>query len=143
MDKLRLFILLCILVPAAAAEDRMPSLAVIVNPDNPIGSLTQRQLVDLYMGRTGQFPDGSTVIRLDQEAESHERKSFYRKLTGKSTAEISAYWARLLFTGRAKPPVVMSDDRAVIKAVQTNRNAIGYIAVDSKDDSVRVVMHVE
>lgn len=116
---------------------------VIVNKDNPTESFNHRQLVDVYMGRNLYFPDGQLVIRLDQAPDSNVRSDFYQSLLGKSVAEVNAYWARLLFTGRAAPPHALSGDNNVLKAVRENLNAIGYIDESALDDSVKVVGRVD
>ncbi|MGB3621222.1 MAG: hypothetical protein WBA20_07750 [Ketobacter sp.] len=117
-------------------------IVVVVNASNPVSSFSHRELVDLYMGRNLHFPDGSLILRLDQTPESAVRNEFYNKLVNKSVAEVNAYWAKLLFTGRATPPQTMGDTQAILSAVQSNHNAIGYI--DSKDltDGVKVVGRV-
>lgn len=36
---------------------------VIVHPDNPLSTLTRSQLVDIYMGRSMNFPHGDKISR--------------------------------------------------------------------------------
>ena len=137
---MRIIILLLglLLVEIARAE-----IVVVVNAKNPVNNLSRRELVDLYMGRTQYFNDGSTVLRLDQPPDSDTRSEFYRALVNKSVAEVNAYWAKLLFTGRASPPQVMGSSAEVLKAIRENRNAIGYLDSSDVDDSVKVVGRVE
>ena len=114
-------------------------IVVVVNPANPVETLTNKELVDMYMGRSLYFPDGSLIIRLDQDPESEIRKQFYRSLVNKSVADVNAYWAKLLFTGRATPPQTVGGAKGVLQAVENNRNAIGYIDSSELNDSVKVV----
>ena len=118
-------------------------IVVVVNVANPVTSFNHRELVDLYMGRNLHFSDGSLVLRLDQAPESAVREKFYRALVDKSVAQVNAYWAKLLFAGRATPPQSVDDSRSVLTAIRNNRNAIGYIDSSDLDDSVKVVAHVE
>ncbi len=117
-------------------------IVVVVNEKNPVTGFSHRELVDLYMGRNLHFPDGSLVYRLDQEPDSVIRKDFYRSLVNKSIGQVSAYWAKLLFTGRAMPPQVLNDNNSVLSAVRNNKNAIGYIESINLDNSVKVVARV-
>jgi ABC-type phosphate transport system substrate-binding protein len=112
---------------------------IIVNQENEISSLDKKQIIDLYMGRYQNFPNGDAAFPLDQQPVSEVRAIFYRKLVNKTVAQMNAYWAKLLFTGRASPPRVMSDSTAVKKAVQGNKGAIGYINSAELDNSVKVV----
>jgi ABC-type phosphate transport system substrate-binding protein len=125
---------LIIASPVGAEE-----LVIIVNSDNQTSELTHRQLVNLYMGRTQQFPDGTYALPLDQAPDSEARQIFYKELVGKSVAEVNAYWARLLFTGRASPPRTVADAETVLLVVRENRNAIGYIERKFVDETVKVV----
>ncbi len=128
---------------AMLALNAQAAIVVIVNKDNPTENFSQRDLVDLYMGRNLYFSNGSLAIRLDLAPTSDIREDFYQQLVGKSVAEVNAYWARLLFTGRASPPQVMENSNKVIEAVNKNRNAIGYIREEDLVDSVKVVGRVE
>lgn len=128
---------------ATASTAVSEEILIVINSENETRELSRQELVDLYMGRSQEFPNGNFVIRVDQLPSSDIREAFYQGLVGKSTAEVNAYWARLLFTGRASPPVVVADDDVTLKMVRENRNAIGYIYASQLDDSVKVVMRVE
>lgn len=118
-------------------------IVVVVNAQNPVQELSQRELVDLYMGRNQFFPDNAIALRLDQAPDSSVRAEFYTKLVNKSVAKVNAYWAKLLFTGRASPPMVLSDSESILQAIRNNRNAIGYMQRDEVDDTVKVVASVQ
>ncbi len=128
---------------ALLASPLQAGIVVIVNSENSTSDFSQRQLVDLFMGRDLYFPDGTMALRLDQSPKSQVRHDFYKNLVGKSVAQINAYWARLLFTGRASPPLVMSDSEGVLKAIKNNANAVGYINESELDSSVKVVGRVD
>ncbi len=132
-----------LLVVLGSASAIAADIAVIVNPHNETGSMTRRQVVDLYMGRDRNFPDGDASLPIDQAATSPVRKQFYRQLVNKSVAEVNAYWARLLFTGRASPPRSLANSIEVLRTVRDNRGAIGYIDAELVDDSVKVVFRLE
>lgn len=136
---LRLFPGLVLLIGLIFSTVVRSEIVVVVNAENPVKTYSKRELVDLYMGRELYFPDGSLVIRLDQTPDSSVRQLFYKLLVDKTVAEVNAYWARLLFTGRASPPQVVGNDAGVLDAVRRNRNAIGYVEKASVTESVKVV----
>jgi ABC-type phosphate transport system substrate-binding protein len=121
---------------------RAQEIVVIVNASNLTTELTHRQLVNLYMGRTQHYPDGMLALPVDQAPDSEARRIFYQTLVGKSVAEVNAYWAKLLFTGRASPPRSLEDAQTVLQVVRENRNAIGYIESRYVDDTVKIVGRV-
>jgi hypothetical protein len=67
-------------------------LVVIVNP--AAAPISKEQLADLYLARS------SALIPIDQAAGSAIYVEFYRKATGRDSAQVKAIWSRILFTGR-------------------------------------------
>lgn len=132
-----IILLFITLARPAAAE-----VVIIVNPENPTSQLNRDQVIDIYMGRYTHFPDSSSAKPIDQAIDSPIRAIFYQKLVNKSVAQINAFWARLLFTGRATPPKALSDGKSVTNTVMNNRDAIGYIDSQYLDDKVKVVFRL-
>ena len=89
-------------------------------------SLTKSDVVNIFMGRTKMFDNGDLVAPLDQNPDNPIREEFYRKLTGKNARQISAYWARLLFTGRHSPPQVVDNEDELSAYLENNLSAIAY-----------------
>ncbi len=110
-------------------------LAVIVNRDNPLNTISKQQLIDLFMGRSPYFPSGGAVVKLDAPSASLVRKAFYHSLVDMSLSEVNAYWARLMFSGRATPPMQVPREHDIVKLVADNSNAIGYVPKDTYGDS--------
>jgi ABC-type phosphate transport system substrate-binding protein len=135
---LLLALVVCTINPAKAGE-----IVVIVNSESNVMTLSKRELIDLYMGKSLTFPNGLKTVTLDHNLESELRKQFYQLLVNKSVAQVNAYWARLLFTGRAKPPTEIASSEQVKLFVRENINAIGYIDSGLLDSSVKEVFRVE
>ena len=115
-------------------------LAVVVNPQSEIKTLTKRQISDIYMGRRRTFPTGEAVMILEQGQSSAIREHFFRLLNGMSLKRLNAYWARLQFSGAVQPPPELPDSQTVRELVGNNKDAIGYIEASQVDDSVRVIL---
>ena len=79
--------------------------------------------------------NGQRLQPYDNE-EAAIRETFYHHLIGKTLASVNAYWAGLLFAGRASPPRRVANSVAMLKRIEENPNAIGY--VDTKDLNARV-----
>ncbi len=134
-----LFTMLMMLLSTGAWAE----IVVVVNKNNDISALSQKEIIDIYMGRKQSFPNGKPALPLDQAAQSMIRKDFYQILINKSPAQINAYWARLLFTGRASPPRILQEASVVLDAIEQNPSAIGYVDSSMLNDRVKVVAHVE
>ncbi|SKA58934.1 hypothetical protein [Enterovibrio nigricans] len=125
------------------ASTSQAGLVVVVHQDNPIESLSSRQIMDLYMGRYTAYPNGATADTTDLPDNSPLREDFYNRLVGKSVAQINAYWARLLFTGKAEPPQAKPSEQDVVNYVRENRSAIAYIKESNLADGLKVVFRFE
>ncbi len=123
----RVLILLIILLCAVPLRASSQELVVIVNRNNPLDTISKEQLIDLFMGRTPYFPRGGAVVKIDAPSTSTVRKVFYRSLVDMSLSEVNAYWARLMFSGRATPPMQVPQDQDIVELVTANSNAIGYV----------------
>lgn len=128
-----LFALLDLSLPVEA------ELVVVVNQESQIEQLSHEEVVNIFMGRYRQLKDGSTALPLDIKGDSTERQVFYRKLLDKSLAEINAYWARLIFSGRTSPPIGLDSWREVLEKLARDPTAIGYIERSALTKQVKVV----
>lgn len=105
-------------------------IVLIVNADSGVTELTKKDVVNIYTGRFFVQPDGNIFEPYDQSQGSELRTRFYKKLLNKSVAEMNAYWARLLFTGRSKKPRQLPNKSQSLDTISNNPDAIVYI--DSK-----------
>jgi ABC-type phosphate transport system substrate-binding protein len=110
------------------AED----IVVIVNP--AAAPISKEQIADLYLGRSDAW------IPVDQAVGSVIYVEFYKKVTGRDSAQIKAIWSRILFTSRGVPPKQFPDSAAVKRAVAANPKAVGYIEKSAVDASVKIAL---
>ncbi len=115
---------------------------VVVNTKNETSSLSKYELIDLYMGRFRTFPNRLPVKLYDHDEESSLRNQFYRQLIDKSVAEVNAFWARLLFTGRAKPPKIFEDNDELFNVLVDDTQAIAYINEQDLRDNMKIVYRI-
>lgn len=109
-------------------------------PDNVIDAKTAKKL---WLGKTKKVGDVGKVVILDQAKGSPIKDAFYKSVTNKSSAQAKAYWAKIVFTGKALPPKALSNDQEVIELVRSSSNVIGYVDSSSVDDSVKVLYKVK
>lgn len=114
------------------------AVSVVVNKGNT-SELTESQVKNIFMGKLGQFSDGTEAVPVLFEVGEGARSEFDDTVLKRQTSQVDARWSKLIFTGRRNPPLQVKDSGAVLKEVSTNPKAIGYL--DSKDvtDSVRVI----
>lgn len=118
------------------------TILVIVHAQNPVAQLEKKQVVDLFMGRVSTFPGGAPAHTLDLRPGNPLRADFYRRLTGKSEAQVDAYWATLVFAGHMSPPKQFANDQKLIQEVARDKSAIAYVARQTLPRNIKVVMEL-
>ena len=125
-----------------SAQLARADIAIVVHEDNELPSLSKKELLDIFMGRSKSFENKLRADPIDQPLTSQLREQFYTRLTGKSLAQVNAYWAKLKFTGRHQPPRDGFESvNEVLNEVGSNPNAIAYVPAGSElVDGVKIVM---
>jgi len=120
------------------------SYAVIVHPDNPTPTLTAKDVKMIYLGEKTTWPDGQTIkIAALKNGEVH--KEFLKDMVKLSPLKFAIHWKQKIFTGSATVSNInffKSEDQ-VKEYVKTNPTAIGYIPVDSVDETVKEIKITE
>jgi ABC-type phosphate transport system substrate-binding protein len=111
-------------------------LVIVVNPQNDTKTLSIGQIAQYYLGTSVTFTP------VEQANNSAIRIEFYKKVLDKEPQQVQALWARIIFTGKGKPPKEYKNSAEVKKAIQENVNAIGYIEKSEVDSTVKVIATV-
>lgn len=110
---------------------------VIVNLLGP-DYLSQTQVSKLYLGRSKNLPGQGKAYIIDMADDSDIKREFHQKVTHKNASQLQAYWSRLIFTGKGKPPHTVRTPELILSLVGSNENAIGYIDEVLVNDRVKI-----
>lgn len=113
---------------------------VVVNANNPQRALTQKEAVDLFMGRTRAFSNGELALIFDLPRDHPRRAAFYQALTGMSAAQVNSYWSRLMFSGQSVPPQALPDEAAMAGLLRRNPSALGWLGREPTEPGLRTVL---
>ncbi len=130
--------------PLAAAALLLSSIAsadiaIVVNPESGINEASTADIAQLFLGKRNHI-GGEAVRAVDQGEDSDTREEFYTKVVNKTGSQLTAYWSRLIFTGKASPPQTVDNDAEVIEMVAEDEDFVGYVSPSSVDDTVKVIM---
>lgn len=123
-------------IVAGLALPAIAEIAVVINPKNSVASMSQEQLSQFFLGVSTSF------VPVDQADGSSIRTEFYKKITNKEPSQVRAIWAKLVFTGRGRPPKEYPSSTEVKQAVSADINTIGYIEKSAADSSVKILMTI-
>ena len=124
----------------AGAPENVPGKVVVVtNQDNNVQMLDKKGLINLFMGKYSAFPNGEQATPIDIELDEKLKAQFYQALVGLPLARINAYWSRLKFSGRVKPPAIEQTVDDVKQRLEDDESALAYIYESSVTDKMKVV----
>jgi len=123
---------------AFACQSAFAEVVMVVHPSNG-DSLDSKVVKRIFLGKEKKFPSGGSITPINQSADSAVRGDFDDGVLGRSSAQVSAYWSKLVFTGKGVPPEEVANDAAVIAAVAADPSAIGYVDSSSVSGDVKAI----
>lgn len=129
-----LIVCMALALPSARAE-----VVPVVSVKCEIASLSDRQLVDIFLGRESRFPNGEPAMPLDQAEGSEVRDEFYARYANQSPAQLKVYWSKLIFTGKSQPPREIVSMQKLRRVLANNPYAISYMRRNEVDATLRVL----
>ena len=121
-----------------AATFASAEVVVIVNASSSIGNASADDLQQVFLGKRSEI-GGVSVTPVDQAEGNSAREEFYEKVVDKTPEQLNAYWSRLIFTGKGKPPKQYFDDAEVVETVLEEEDAVGYIDSSAVTEGVKVI----
>ena len=155
MRNLRSLLILLVLVPVLVAlalvaprpgvvraESSSASPAefhVIINPQNPVTSVSRKFVMDAFLKKVTQWGDLFGIRPVDLRVDSSVRNAFTTELLKRSVSAVKTYWQQMVFSGRDVPPPELDSDEDVIRYVLRNPGGIGYVSSTANLQGVRVL----
>lgn len=135
----RLIVFLTVLLPVLA---RAESIVVVVNPAAGVETLSRNEVINIFLGSFRQLPSGIAALPIDLPSGHPARVEFYRLLVGKNPAEINTYWARLIFSGKTRPPIQAERVEDALSMVQGSVGAITYLERSKVSGKLKIVFEL-
>ncbi len=111
--------------------------AIVAAKDSPFAATDAEEAKKMFLGREASIGGQGVTVVYQKEGET--RTTFETKILGKTGADLTAYWSKLIFTGRAQAPVEVSGDGDVKAKVNSTPGAVGYVNDGAVDGSVKVL----
>lgn len=131
---------LVLLTSAAITQQAHAELAIIAHPNNSMMGISKDELERIYLGKSRSFSNGRSVKAVDQTVGSRARDKFNKEVLQMTEAKRKAYWSRLVFTGKGKPPASLDDDAAVLEWIASHPDGLGYITGSKISKRVKVLL---
>jgi ABC-type phosphate transport system substrate-binding protein len=111
---------------------------IVVHPSNS-ATIDTKQAQRIFLGKEKKFSDGKEALPINSTSGYPSREQFDSTVLKRSSSQVSAYWSKLVFTGKGIPPKEVDDDAAVIAIIANNQNAVGYIDSSAVTGDVKVI----
>lgn len=138
MNKLISQFLITVSLVLLCSSQAVADIAVIVNPTND-ATLTAKEIKRIFLNKAKKYPNGLAAVPVNQTPGTDVTSTFNKAVLKKSDNQVKAYWAKLVFTGKGKPPQEAAGDAAIKSLIANNPSMIGYIDESAVDHSVKVI----
>ena len=133
MKSLLIIILFIILKPGFS------QVAIIVNQDVPVDSLSKTRLLDLYTGDIRKWKNNQPIIVFDLKPNLEIRNEFFR-LLGKTSSRMKSIWLKKMLAGEGDPPRALDSELSILKKIAQTPGAIGFVSKSVVDGSVKEII---
>ncbi len=115
-------------------------LVVVANHQVTSERLSERDLLELFSLRQGQWPDGQPVrvLALTKDHPLHLR--FCRDLLKLASYRLDWFWSRHLYAGLGRAPQRFESVEALLAALAATPGAIGYLQQEDLNDQVKALV---
>ena len=114
-------------------------IVVVMSAKSNITNLSKETVAAIFLDKISSFPDGNQAVPIEQGEDQEAYKEFHKIVTEKSDAQLNAYWAKMVFSGKGNPPQAVANNAEVLKMIAANPIMIGYLEKSTVNRTVRVV----
>jgi hypothetical protein len=129
-------ILVCAAAPVRAQQ---LGFVIVVNPANPVKTVTVVELRRMFMKQSRMWPHAEPVVPVDWDATSDIRQEFSQQVLNRSVREMADFWVQQSITQGLTPPSTQRSAKAVLRFVASVPGAVSYVRPADVDDTIRVV----
>jgi ABC-type phosphate transport system substrate-binding protein len=116
------------------------SVAIIVNPSNPVENCSFDDLRKIFMGEKSHWPNGRRITLVMLDPAQPERKLVLREIYNMSEKDLNNHFIQGVFAGGVlAPPKTLASAAEVRKFIFNVPGAIGYVKGTDVDPSVKIL----
>lgn len=121
-------------------NNRAVDVAVIVNPMNPVDSISLSDLRKIFSGEKLSWGSGLAVEVFVRAPHAHERDVLLRRVLHMTESEYKALWVKKVYSGEAqREPLPLISNGMQLEAVRAERGGIALISMQDLHQGVKVL----
>jgi ABC-type phosphate transport system substrate-binding protein len=133
-------VVLAVALSPAHLSARDTSIAVIVNPRNPIESISLAELRNVFLGTQQFWKDGTQIVPIVRAPSAKERDVLLRRVVHMSDLQFQQYWRNRRATHKAgHEPIAVVSNGMQMQIVGLESGGIALVGTPDLNSSVKVV----
>ncbi len=128
-------LLMITLVPALLSA-RDSSIAVIVNPENSVESISLTELRNIFLGTQQFWKDGTQVVPIVRAPSARERDVLLRRVVHMSETQFQDYWRK---KNHARAPIAVVSNGMQLETVSKEAGGIALVATSDIHSGIKVL----
>jgi ABC-type phosphate transport system substrate-binding protein len=114
--------------------------AVIVNPLNPVESISLVELRKLFFGEKRSWSSSLPAFVVVRAPEAHEREVLLYRVLRMTESEYKQYWVRKVYSGEVqREPLMLFSNGMQLEAVRAEKGGIALISMQDVRQGVKVL----
>jgi ABC-type phosphate transport system substrate-binding protein len=136
--------LVAVLVCCLAAQDKKPvkdsDIAVIVNPGNPVDSISSTELRKIFSGQKQSWAGGLSVDLFVRAPQARERDVLLDEVLKMSESEYKAFWVKKVYSGESqREPLALFSNGMQLEAIRAEKGGIALVSLQDLHQGVKVL----
>lgn len=132
-------VMLLVLASAVAAQQE-EGMAVIVNPENPVTSISSTDLRSIFAGDKQSWSNNIPVFPVVRAPQARERQVLMGRILKMTEAEYKKYWLQKVYSGDAShEPLEVFSNGMELEAVRVKKGGIALISLQDVRQGVKVI----
>lgn len=111
---------------------------VVVGHKSPIDNLSEDEVSNIFLGKISYLKHVGRITPITLNEERHYY-AFYKRISGKSPAQVNSYWTTLIFTGKGKPPKEIRSREELLQVLANNPGAVAFVPDSALHSNLKVV----
>jgi len=132
--------LIFLLLVSNTSGQQESDVAVIINPQNPVESISSTDLRKIFAGEKLSWSSNLLVFTLVRAPRAYERDVLLSRILKMSESEYQQYWARKVYSGEvSREPLAVFSNGMQLEAIRTERGGIALIKAQDIRAGVKVL----
>lgn len=112
---------------------------IIVHKDNPVNTITVKDLNDIYFGKKSFWNIPSGPVKIQPVINNGEVKYKFFLMINAYPWDFQKHWFKMIYSGVADSPKTAKSDAEVLQHVTNNQGAIGFVTDGIIDSNVKII----